>query len=293
MKIRMGILTLLASFALSMPVAHAKNLDTIGFEYKSAAISSNAQTKLQALALDLKHLKDITVTAYVASNAGDPAENQSFATQRVAAVKSFLVQQGVADSAIVTQTLPGPASKARLVEVNYGSAPVATASAPAATSTPVKTSPAPVASTPPPVAAPVAEKVAPPPAPVKKAAPPPPVYPQTTEEYSDLAIPAYMKKAAAKPVATSTPPPAVTTSTPPPAAPPPAPVKATKAVPPPITTPPPATTAAASTPPPPVATPAAPVITAQPEKKSGIQEVDISTQPYSGGGDTQPNRWDY
>lgn len=146
-------------FAFAAP-AWAKN-DSIHFGYKSAALTPRAKTKLSEMSLYLsQYTGSIYLTAYV-SDAGDQALNQEFATKRVQAVKAYLVTQGVPVTSMVTQTLPGPVSKARMVMISHGEPPPQPmAATPTAPSTPP-----PAAPTPPPEAAP------PPPEPVITAQP--------------------------------------------------------------------------------------------------------------------------
>jgi hypothetical protein len=152
---------------VAVPSAQAGNQDTVHFGYKSDEITPQARAKLESLALDIKHLSSVTVTAYV-PDAGDVALNQEYATKRVQAVKSFLISQGVSDSIISTQTIPGSISKSRMVELSYGAG-----AAPAMPAEPMSAPPAPVSSpgamTPPPPS-PVDEPVSatPPPSPVSQ-----------------------------------------------------------------------------------------------------------------------------
>jgi hypothetical protein len=118
---------------VAMPAAHAGSQDTINFGYKSDEITPQARAKLESLSLDIKHLSSVVVTSYV-PDAGDVALNQEFATKRVMAVKSFLVSQGVSDSVISTQTVPGSIAKSRMVELSYGTGAVPSAPMSAPTS---------------------------------------------------------------------------------------------------------------------------------------------------------------
>lgn len=118
-KIALSLIGIIAVIVLAMPHAEARNPDSVHFSYRSAALSSQARSKLEQMALDLKHLKQVLVTSYV-PDVGDVSENQLFANQRVETVKNFLIEQGVPADVISTQTLPGPASKQRLVELSYG-----------------------------------------------------------------------------------------------------------------------------------------------------------------------------
>lgn len=162
-KSLVAILGIVMLAIVAVPSAQAGNQDTIHFGYKSDAITPQNRAKLESLALDIKHLSSVTVTAYVPA-VGDVNLNQEYATKRVQAVKTFLVSQGVSDSIISTQTVPGSISKSRMVELSYGAG-----AAPAA---PMAPPPAPVASpgamTPPP--SPVSEPVSatPPPSPASK-----------------------------------------------------------------------------------------------------------------------------
>jgi len=144
---------------VAVPSAQAGNQDTVHFGYKSDEITPQARAKLESLSLDIKHLSSVTVTAYVPSE-GDVALNQEYATKRVQAVKSFLVSQGVSDTVISTQTVPGSLGKARMVELSYGAG-----AAPAMPAEPVS-SPGAMAPPPPPASEPVS--AAPPPAPVSQ-----------------------------------------------------------------------------------------------------------------------------
>lgn len=147
-KLISSCVAVVAVLVFSLP-AWAKG-DDVYFGYKSADLTANTKSKLDQMALDLKHLKSVTLTAYV-SDAGDPQLNQEFATKRVEAVKNYLVSQGVPASVISTQTLSGPASKARLVNIGYEAPSMAART------------PAPPAYTPPP--APKAAPTPPPPPP--------------------------------------------------------------------------------------------------------------------------------
>ena len=126
---------------IAVPAAHAGNQDTVRFGFKSATLTPHARAKLESLALDLKHLSSVMVTSYV-PQVGDIALNQNFATQRVGVVKSFLVTQGVAADIISTQTITGPASKSRMVEMSYGGG-AAPAAAPPPVSSPAAFAPPP------------------------------------------------------------------------------------------------------------------------------------------------------
>jgi len=149
-KLLLSLTILAAALIASTPVWAGGN--AVYFGYKSADLNANAKSTLDQLSLDLKHLKHVTVTAYV-SDSGDAQLNQEFASKRVETVKDYLIGQGVPANVISTQTLSGPVSKARLVEVGYGTGGVAS------------TPPPPVKSAPPPTPAPAAAKAAPPPAP--------------------------------------------------------------------------------------------------------------------------------
>lgn len=156
------IMAVTACLTISMGTALARSADTIRFDYKSSEINAAARTQLDQMSLDLKHLRQILITSYVPS-VGDVALNQQFANERVEAVKSYLIQQGVPADVVSTQTIPG--SQQRLVELSYGSAPAGASQAP---STYVPTSPPPAA----------------PPAPLPAAAPPPPQEPVITAQPS-------------------------------------------------------------------------------------------------------------
>lgn len=153
-KLVIACVSTLAALTLLISTASAGSAVTIHFGYKSAALSPNSQTQLAELALDLKHLKNVLITAYV-PDVGDVSENQLFADRRKETVKSYLEQQGVPVGVITTQAIPGPASKSRRVEISYGSAASA---APVTASTPP----------PPPMTAPEAAPPPPPPAPPSK-----------------------------------------------------------------------------------------------------------------------------
>jgi hypothetical protein len=163
MKKLLSSLTILAAaMVISIPAWAGGN--AVYFGYKSADLNANAKSTLDQLSLDLKHLKNVTVTAYV-SDAGDMQLNQEFATKRVEAVKDYLISQGVPANVISTQTLSGPVSKARLVEIGYGSGGVSSAPPPPVRSAPPAPAPAPAA----------AVKAAPPPPPAPAPAPAKPV----------------------------------------------------------------------------------------------------------------------
>lgn len=152
-KISTIFLGMVVVFVLAISVAQARSSDTISFGYKSAELTPYARTKLESLSLDIKHLPSVQVVAYAPQTVGDPQENTLFANKRGKTVMDFLVEQGVPASIINVQTVHGPATKSRMVEINYG-----------ATSTPVvgTTPPPPAPTTEPAVAA------APPPAPAKE-----------------------------------------------------------------------------------------------------------------------------
>lgn len=136
-KSLVAILAIVMLAIVAAPSAQAGNQDTVHFGYKSDAITPQARAKLESLSLDIKHLSSVTVTAYV-PDVGDVALNQEFATKRVQTVKDFLVSQGVSDSIISTQTIPGSISKSRMVELSYGAgaAPVAPMTTPASAAPP-------------------------------------------------------------------------------------------------------------------------------------------------------------
>jgi len=163
-KALVAILGIVVLAIVAVPSVQAGNQDSIHFGFKSDTITPKGRAKLESLALDIKHLSGVTVTAYV-PNVGDVALNQEFATKRVQAVKSFLVSQGVNATAISTQTIPGTIGKSRMVELSYGTG--------AAPSAPMSTPPAPVASPgahtpPPPPPTDDISAAVPPPAPMKE-----------------------------------------------------------------------------------------------------------------------------
>lgn len=118
-KVTLFLIGIIAVIMLVGTKAEARNPDNIFFGYRSAELSSEARDALEQMALDLKHLKQVLITSYV-PDVGDVSENQLFANQRIETVKNFLIEQGVPASVISTQTLPGPASKQRMVELSYG-----------------------------------------------------------------------------------------------------------------------------------------------------------------------------
>jgi hypothetical protein len=136
-KTLIAIVGIVMLAVVAVPSAQAGNQDSVHFGFKSDALTPKARAKLESLALDIKHLSNVVVTSYVPA-VGDVALNQEFATKRVAAVKGFLISQGVSDSIISTQTIPGSIGKSRMVELSYGTGAVPSApmSAPAATPPP-------------------------------------------------------------------------------------------------------------------------------------------------------------
>lgn len=118
-KTLVAIIGIVMLTIIAVPAAQAGSQDTVHFEYKSATLTPKAREKLESLALDLKHLSSVMVTSYV-PQVGDINLNQDFATKRVQVVKDFLVTQGVSADVISTQTITGPISKSRMVEMSYG-----------------------------------------------------------------------------------------------------------------------------------------------------------------------------
>lgn len=154
-KLASSILFLTALIMLVIPSSEARSPDSIQFGYKSSALTPSARSKLDQMALDLKHLKSIMISSCVPS-VGDASLNQQFANERVEAVKQHLIGQGVDANAISTQAIP--CNRQRSVEISYGAgATTPTTSAmpppPAPTSTP------PPAATPPPPPPPAKEPV--------------------------------------------------------------------------------------------------------------------------------------
>ena len=136
-KTLIAILGIVMLAIVAVPSAQAGNQDSVHFGFKSDALTPRARAKLESLALDIKHLSSVVITSYVPA-VGDVALNQEFASKRVRVVKGFLVSQGVSDSIISTQTIPGSIGKSRMVELSYGAGAVPSApmSAPASAAPP-------------------------------------------------------------------------------------------------------------------------------------------------------------
>lgn len=157
-KSLIAILGIIMLAIVAVPTAQAGNQDSVHFGFKSDALTPQARAKLESLALDIKHLSSVVVTSYVPA-VGDVALNQEFATKRVAAVKSFLISQGVSDGIISTQTVPGSISKSRMVELSYGAGGAGAAPMPAPVASPGAITPPP----PPPTSQPTSAAPPPPP----------------------------------------------------------------------------------------------------------------------------------
>lgn len=152
-KTLIAILGIVILAIVAVPSAQAGSQDSVHFGFKSDALTPRARAKLESLALDIKHLSSVVVTSYVPA-VGDVALNQEFASKRVRTVKSFLVSQGVSDSIISTQTVPGSIGKSRMVELSYGAGAVPPMSSPGAMTPPP----------PPPMSQPTSAAPPPPPA---------------------------------------------------------------------------------------------------------------------------------